>query len=161
MKKRILITLMAIGLLAGCGTAQWQQTSDLQSWAVGARTQAKAGEMKWSEYYKGLFKKLSEMNNGNQTFLMELSSNMIDVSLMYEEGTIDKKTFESYERQAEISAQRGAAQQDQAQRAAWAASMQSLSKTFEQRSQMYQNQLNRQKTCTTKWTGYAWQSTCN
>ncbi len=161
MKKLVLVTFMSLALLAGCGTAQMQQTSDLQSWAVGARAQAKTGEMKWSDYYKTLFQKISEMNDGNQTFLMELSSNMIDVSLLYEEGKIDKKTFESFERQSEISAQRGAAQQDQAQRAAWAAGMQSLSKTFEQRAQMYQNQSNRQKTCTTRWTGYAWESTCN
>lgn len=161
MKKRILIAFMAVALLAGCGSAQKRQASDLQLWAVGARAQAKTGEIKWSEYYKSLFNKLSEMNNGSQTFLMELSSNMIDVSLMYEEGKIDKKTFESYERQAEISAQRGAAHQEQAQRAAWAASMQSLSRTFEQRAQFHQNQLNKQTTCTTKWTGFAWESTCN
>lgn len=161
MYKRFIITICTLALLTGCATANREKVAELQTWAAEARAQAKAGETKWSDYYKSLFKKLSDGSYGNQTHAMELSSNMIDVALLYEEGKIDKATFESFERRAEISSQKQSAQQDQAQRAAWAAGMQSLSKTFEQRSQIYQNQLNRQKTCTTRWTGYAWESTCN
>ena len=159
MKKSLLVIFCALSLLTGC--ANRQKITELETWAVESRAQAEAGKIKWSDYYKSLFKKLGDGSYGDQTHAMELSSNMIDIALMYEEGKIDKNTFESFERSAEISARKQTAQQDEARRAAWAAGMQSMGKSFEQRQQIYQNQLNKQQTCTTKWTGYAWQSTCN
>jgi major membrane immunogen (membrane-anchored lipoprotein) len=165
MRKSLLVIFCALSLLTGCATANRQKITELETWAVESRAQAQAGKIKWSDYYKSLFKKLSDGSYGDQTHAMELSSNMIDMALLYEDGKIDKNTFESFERRAEVSSQKNSAQQgqeqDQARRAALAAGMQSLSKSFEQRQQFHQNQLNKQKTCTTRWTGYAWESTCN
>lgn len=158
----LLLIFCTLLMLTGCATVNKQKIAELETWAVESRAQAQAGKIKWSDYYKSLFKKLSDGSYGNQTHAMELSSNMIDVALLYEDGKIDKNTFESFERRAEISSQKQSAQQDQARRAAWAAGMQSLGKHFEQQQQIYQNQLNnRPNQCNTQWTGYAWQTTCN
>ena len=45
-------------LLAGCVNPQ---VKELRDWAGTAKQQVKAGQMKWSDYYKGLYSRLAQL----------------------------------------------------------------------------------------------------
>lgn len=93
------ILLILVLLISGCATLN-TSISPSESYAKHNLPSAKAGELKWSEFYLGLYKKLeleSYINTGNQ---LVICNELIDISKSYEAGTITKEQFESKRRDA-------------------------------------------------------------
>ena len=161
---RLSLVLFTFIFVVGCAGIPDQATKDLQAWAAPAKEEAKAGRMKWSDYYKGLYEKLRLTKFHDTPFMMEVASSLIDISLAHESGAVDKNTFESFQRQSEILVTQNAQNLNQAQqaqqRAAWANTMQNLATQQRATTQFYQDQLNKRQTCNTRWTGYQWQTIC-
>lgn len=165
MWKRLIVGFMVVAGLVGCASQPDKATVELKTWAGPALQDAKDGKLPWSEYYKGLYERLSATKFDDTAFLMQVASNMIDAAHAFEGGSIDKNQFEALRRQAEIAVESNTQQLTKAQQAqqsaAWANVMQNLANQQQQRSQYYQQQLNKRQTCNTKWTGYEWQTVCN
>jgi hypothetical protein len=157
MKIRLLACCITAVFLYGCAN---QKTAEIQNWATTTKLEAKAGNLKWSEYYKGLYERLTTTSFEDTPFLMEVTSTLIDASLAFESGKMDREQFESLQRQAEIAHQKNNSQMTQQSRAAWTAAMQRLANSQQQSQQFYREQLRRQTNCETKWTGYAWKTVC-
>jgi len=162
---RLFVVLFSFVFIVGCAAVPDQATKDLQAWATPAKEEAKAGRMKWSDYYKGLYERLRVTKFNDTPFMMDVTSSLIDIALAYEAGAIDQNTFESLQRQSEVlvvqNAQNLSQVQQAQQRAAWANTLQNLAAQQRANTQFYQNQLNRSQTCNTRWTGYQWQTVCH
>lgn len=139
--KAIATVVIAAALLAGCASPQ---VRELSMWVAATKEQAVSGQIKWSDYYKQLYQRVANLpiGTGGKPKYMEASSGLIDASLAYEAGKIDKEQFESAQR----TAQNLIASEEQARAtqsaAAWAAAMQNISNSYKQSSQYYQNQNN-------------------
>lgn len=95
MRHTIVIFLFA--LLAGCVHPQVVQ---LREWAAPSKEQAKAGQMKWSDYYKGLYRRVAELPEmQGKAFYLRGSNLLIDAALAMEDGKISKDQFESFQRE--------------------------------------------------------------
>lgn len=91
--------LILVLLISGCATLN-TSVSPSESYANANLPLAKKGELKWSEYYLGLYKKLeleSYINTGNQ---LVTCNELIDISKSYEASEITKDQFESKRRNA-------------------------------------------------------------
>ncbi|MCA3175831.1 MAG: hypothetical protein ING36_09880 [Burkholderiales bacterium] len=95
MFRRIVIALTLV--LTGCVHPQVTQLND---WAGQAIEQAKAGHMKWSDYYKGLYNRVAELPEmQGKAFYLRGSNLLIDSALAVEAGKISKEQFESFQRE--------------------------------------------------------------
>jgi hypothetical protein len=93
------ILLILALLISGCATNQSKHTL-AEKYASANLPLANAGELKWSQYYLGLYKKLeleSYINTGNQ---LVICNELIDISKSYEADLITKEQFESKRRDA-------------------------------------------------------------
>lgn len=91
------IAIFLFALLAGCVHPQVVQ---LREWATPAKEQAKAGQMKWSDYYKGLYRRVAELPEmQGKSFYLRGSNLLIDAALAMEDGKISKDQFESFQRE--------------------------------------------------------------
>ncbi len=164
MRQLLIVGVILVAGLLGCASAPDKASTDLRSWAEPAIKEARAGNLPWSDYYKGLYERLRATSFDNTPFLMQVTSNMIDAANAYEAGSVDKNQFDTLRRQAEIAVEANTQQLTKAQQAqqsaAWANVMQNLANQQQQRSQYFQQQLNIRKTCNTRWTGFAWQTVC-
>lgn len=95
MKKLLLVCL--ISTLFGCAQMQYQHVNQYASTNLPL---AKSGEMKWSDYYKGLFTEISKAGGDGSGDLMSITNTLIDASYAYENGKITKEQFESVQRAA-------------------------------------------------------------
>lgn len=95
MKK--LIMLFMVFFLCSCAN---MQNNNVSKYAESNIKLAKAGEMKWSDYYKGLYDELSKINSNSKGEYLQLANTMIDASLDYENGKLTKDQFESIQRDA-------------------------------------------------------------
>lgn len=93
------ILLILALLLSGCATLN-TNISPSESYAKVNLPLAKTGQLKWSEYYLGLYKKLeleSYINTGNQ---LVICNELIDTSKELEAGKLTQDQFESKRRNA-------------------------------------------------------------
>lgn len=95
MLRGIVVALVLV--LAGCVHPQITQ---LRDWAEPAKEQAKAGQIKWSDYYKGLYSRVAELPEmQGKAFYLRASNLLIDSALAMEEGKISVEKFESFQRE--------------------------------------------------------------
>jgi len=83
-------------ILLGC---VHPQVAELKNWSNTAKSEAKAGDMKWSDYYKQLYErvdKLPEMQG--KAFYLKASNVLIDAALAMEQGRVTRAEFESFQR---------------------------------------------------------------
>lgn len=91
------IVVALVLFLSGC---VHPQVAQLRDWAGPAKEQAKAGQMKWSDYYKGLYSRVAELPEmQGKAFYLRASNLLIDSALAMEEGKISKEQFESFQRE--------------------------------------------------------------
>ena len=159
MKLAPVLFAVLVGLV-GCAAPLDPASKELQIWAPIAKADAKAGKIQWSTYYKEMFKRLEATNASNKPFLMEVTSTLIDAALAYEDGTLDQNKFESLQRDAAIADEKNTQGLAQQRQAAWAAAARNFANSQEKANQQYQQQLDKQKNCTTRWTGRAYETTC-
>lgn len=91
--KRLAI-IVVVFWLAGCVGV----SPDVQRWSRDTHAQAQAGKLKWSDYYKELFAKLSAERFPDKGGTLDRVNNLITVSLAYERGDVPKEAFESFQR---------------------------------------------------------------
>jgi hypothetical protein len=113
---KLLASLFLVASLAGCAYAEHQQAvRHVHSYVADKRPMAERGDIKWSDYYKGLYNFLSAANAPGAT--LGQANEMIRVAGNYEAGRISKEDFEYARRDADAKS-RTAAQalaQEQAQ----------------------------------------------
>jgi len=130
--------LFVVFAMVGCASPQ---VNELNAWADKALPQARAGEMKWSDYYMTLFERLSALpSHPDKGVNMQMASTMIKASQDYESGQLSKQQFDEAQRavmaqSAAIEGQRGAES-----RARWAAALQKAGNDMTQSSQNYYRQ---------------------
>ena len=115
--KKLLLVLMF--LIAGCAEIEAQK---IRAWADPARVEARAGNMRWSDYYTELYNRISAVQApiAGKGFYLQASATMIDISKSYEDGKITKDEFESAQRM--MTAKEAEYQEQVQQRQAAAAS---------------------------------------
>lgn len=80
---------------------------EIQTWSAQQKLLAESGQIKWSDYYKEMFKKFSDAPNfGGKGEAMELSNQLITASLAYEDGKLSKEEFDAIRRGALAAAQK-------------------------------------------------------
>ena len=138
MKKHLVPALVVALALSGCASSQM---NDLNAWAATALPQAKAGDIKWSDYYKTLFDKLSAIpSHPDKGIYMQMSSAMIKVSQDYEAGQLTKDQFDEAQRAAISQSATIEGQRSAQSRAYWAAALLKAGSDMSQNSQNYYRQ---------------------
>jgi hypothetical protein len=99
--KKILLILFLLPLY-GCSLAQ---SMSLNNYYKTNYQLAETGQLKWSDYYKGLYSELEKTNFPYTGSLLSSANHMIQVSENYEMNKITKSQFEYEQRQtkADIS----------------------------------------------------------
>lgn len=101
----IIVALVA----AGCATAetkQYRQENERQ------RALAMSGAMKWSDYYKGAYKRTAELPGvDDRAEKLTRLNILIGAALDYEKGAISKDAFEAVQREVQIAEERRNEQQ--------------------------------------------------
>lgn len=122
---RLIAALIAVAVLAGCATYSDQQMASrhLQTYIADKKPLAERGELKWSEYYKGLYN-FSMWANAPGDVLSRINE-MTRVAEDFEAGRISRSDAE-YRRRAIDAENRSAVQArvDQQNAAILAASVQ-------------------------------------
>lgn len=79
------------------------EAQNVKQWAQPAMQQARAGNIKWSDYYLELYERIKAIKSpvDGKGFYLQASATMIDVSKAYESGRISKDEFDSTQRQME------------------------------------------------------------
>lgn len=97
---RTLVVIIAL-IAVGCATAevkQYRQENERQ------RALAASGAMKWSDYYKGVYKRTSEVPGlDHRAERLTRLNILIGAALDYEKGTISKDRFEAVQREVQIA----------------------------------------------------------
>lgn len=99
--KRIIIIIFV--MLAGCANMQSNLANrELRNYMDQNAPLARAGSMKWSDYYTGLYDLASKHTNvrGAGTF-MEITNNLIGSAYKFEDGKITLEEFKGKQREAE------------------------------------------------------------
>lgn len=121
MKKWLFIATLV--LLSAC-------TGPVTRWTNENFPKAKAGEMKWSEYYKQLYDRAMTANFQNKASFLDRTNLMIRAATMHEDGRLTKEEFEHMQR----IAQAGDAADDEAasnrSAAAWAAGLKAMGDAY-------------------------------
>ena len=89
---------MAICLiLSGCVQMEVQKVKE---WNTTAKAEAKAGNMKWSDYYLQLYDKINGIQGDvvGKGWYLGATNALIDASKAYEAGKVTKDEFESFQR---------------------------------------------------------------
>lgn len=95
-----IVLIAAILFLSGCVNLQTQsQMKEIYTWGIEHKAMAEKGDMKWSDYYQGMYDRIDQANGaGDKGFYLDITSQGIDASKSYEAGKISKDEFESYRR---------------------------------------------------------------
>lgn len=124
---RFLLLLSMLGM-AGCAS---QQKQDLQDWASANKPLAESGQIKWSDYYKEIYKRVSAIpSQSGKAENLEWANLLIQASLLYESGALDKEGFDAVHRSVEIDAERQSAQRGAASRQAMSRALQNISNSY-------------------------------
>jgi hypothetical protein len=92
---RIAAAALAL-LLCGCSLyTEIHSGQELDNWAEDNGLLARAGKIKWSEYYAQYLQKATDTPGADQAFVMERLGILETAALFYEQGRIDKPGFES------------------------------------------------------------------
>lgn len=112
MKKLVLV--IAILALSGCAEIQQQkqqamiqqQRAELSTYVDTNRPKVNAGDMKWSEYYRGLFDIYGSSSFSDRGFMMQALVDSIEKATAFEGGKITAEEFEQFRmrQQANIAA---------------------------------------------------------
>jgi hypothetical protein len=97
---RALITFLVIVTLAGCATAPRYQPTAADKYAEKNYTLAESGQMKWSDYYIGLYDNVSKEPGPMGGEQLVVLSGLIDRSKDLENGKISQEEFDSVRRVA-------------------------------------------------------------
>jgi hypothetical protein len=91
---------------------------------------AVAGQMKWSDYYKGLFQIAADSKGvANAGDTMEILNTLINASLAFEDSKLSKSEFESIQRSGAIAIEKSKAALDTASQAAWGQALKNYGNT--------------------------------
>lgn len=84
-------------LLTSCVQMEIQKVKE---WNATAKAEAKAGNMKWSEYYLQLYDKINAIQGNaiGKGWYLGATNALIDASKAYEAGKVSKDEFESFQR---------------------------------------------------------------
>ena len=109
MKKLISITTILLSIfLVSCAEIQQNenlrqenlkladQRADLEGYVSYQRPKFLSGEIKGSDYYRGLYKKYADSNFSSRGFMMNSIAACLEKSLDYENGKITKDEFELF-----------------------------------------------------------------
>ena len=116
------ITIM--GLLVACTP---QSVRDFNSYVATNGPLARSGQMKWSDYFKGVYAKLALLpDSPRKAFDMQGTNHLIDLALDMEAGKMSKEQFDSAKRDfaARDAGMRAEAIQEQQQRTSQALAQQ-------------------------------------
>lgn len=103
-----IILLVVAALLFGACTPL--AVREYNAWSAVEKPRAERSEIKWSDYYKESYDKISKSPDGteNKGVAMELHSFMITAALAHESGKIDKETFDGIRRTNDAQWQKAA-----------------------------------------------------
>ena len=119
--------MIAVLALAGCAVAE---RHDFAQYIANNKPLAEAGTIKWSDYYKGAYEKLSAMGSkpGVGQSMLVVNS-MIDAALSYESGKISKEQFDSIQREAKARSVESDARDKAIQAQYWGQALQNYGNT--------------------------------
>ena len=121
------VPLVTCCILLGCAHSGVQE---IEAWAVATRPQAERGEIKWSDYYREMFQRISRGPNlVGKAAAMERADVLASAALAFEKGEISRDDFESVRRQVAMSAQRDIEASNLAARAALASAIRNYAAT--------------------------------
>jgi len=104
---RILVSIVIAILLSGCAYAEHQQAvRHVHSYVADKRPMAERGDIKWSDYYKGLYNFLIAANAPGAA--LGQANEMIRVAENYEVGRLSKEEFEYARRDADAKSRTAA-----------------------------------------------------
>ena len=97
-------TIIALGLmvLSGCATfdePRIQQSAN-QTYVINNKPLAERGEIKWSDYYKGLYDTVNTEPRPTKGEFLLIVNDLIDSALSYENNKITKDEFASIRRRS-------------------------------------------------------------
>jgi hypothetical protein len=111
------LILITAALLAAC---THPAVREFQTWSEQTKPLAESGQIKWSDYYKEAFKRISEVPNiPGKASAMERADMLITASVAYEGDKISKEDFDSIRRIAAAAEQKEAESSSAAGRAAF------------------------------------------
>lgn len=98
-----IIALLAISLLIGCASTTNKQyaKSPSDQYYKSYYPKVQSGEMKWSDYYKGLYEKVSTERNLTTGDELLTLNDLIGSAIDYESNKITKDQFDSKRREAQ------------------------------------------------------------
>ena len=126
--------LLTTALLTGCAVQnQPAYDPELVAWAAETQSMAKAGKVKWSDYYDQLFDRFRALPTSNsKVAMMGMAANMYDVAISYEAGKISKAEFDQALRRTAIAQEQLDANQMQAENDTAASGRASLGNALQQ-----------------------------
>lgn len=127
MMKRILL-VVAVLLLGAC---THPAVREFNAWSAAEKPRAERGEIKWSDYYKEGYDKISKSPDSipSKGTAMDITNFMITAALAYESGKIDKDTFDGMRRNMEAQWQKVEEANAAAARAHWGEALQNYGNT--------------------------------
>ena len=139
---RTLFIFVIVYLLVGCAT---QQQLEFKTWNATTEARAKAGDVKWSDYYKGVFERVKEFpSHPDKGPVMQITSTMISGAESFEAGGLPKAMFEEMQRIYISSIESLDGARDAQRRAAIGQALQGISNSAYASQQYYQQQINNQ-----------------
>jgi hypothetical protein len=100
---RIVPVLMYLSVLTGCATAHNQAASPSSLYAQKYHSKAQSGDMKWSDYYKGLYANVNTERNLTTGDELMVLNGLIGAAQDYEDNKITLDQFESKRREAQAT----------------------------------------------------------
>lgn len=135
---KLTVLALSLFLLAGCATSN-PNLAAYQAYIATNRPHAEHGDIKWSEYYEGLYR--TGTAAGMAPFAQYRLNDMIRYAQQYEAGTLTKEEFD-YQRRAANAANnadsQAAREREQDRSAAIAATLLAASATMQQAPAPYQ-----------------------
>jgi hypothetical protein len=115
--KSCIIVILALSVV-GCANPKVKQ---LRDWSGSAKELARSGQMRWSDYYKGLYDRVVDLPEmQGKAFYLHGANLLLDSALAMEEGKISQQQFDSFQR-AMIAAESDYAERIRVQNSAvWA-----------------------------------------
>jgi len=89
-----IVVFILFVLLTACAT------QNVQAYRTANKPLAQSGQMKWSDYYLGLYSEADKTNAPGKGDYLSIVNSLISASKKYENGEISKSEFEDYQREA-------------------------------------------------------------
>lgn len=109
----------------------------LQKWVDENLPQARAGNMRWSAYYIGLFSLIEKSSMSNRGPAMERINLLITASQLHESGKISQEEFENLRREIAAKQAKDDDLSSADSRARMAASMRAIGDAYKERADSY------------------------